>query len=200
MVREVLFGRNHNLQTGIKVPVFSLEPELIETWSEMVVGKGIVSAGGFVFSSLLKLEQNQIVPDTETANLTSEERVYNLKMSSSKTAQKLAKYLAAAPVMNLPIVRLIQKNFLRDSQQFHVAEVFMANILKPQCLITPDINFDEVQYRFIDEEVRDILLKDIPRKNAEEIITMISQDFANRLGNSLREFLALLKNLMSWKG
>jgi formylglycine-generating enzyme required for sulfatase activity len=193
LVREVFFGRNPNLQTGIKVPVFTLEPELIETWSEMVVGKGIVGAGGFVFPSLLTLEQNQVFPDTETANLTGKKRVYNFKMSSSKTAYNLAKYLAAAPVINLPIVRLIQKNFLRDSQQVHVAEVFMGNILKPQCLITPDINFDEVEYRFIDEEVRDILLQDSPRKNAYEIITMISQDFANRLGNSPREFLALLK-------
>ncbi|MDE5068230.1 MAG: formylglycine-generating enzyme family protein, partial [Trichodesmium sp. St4_bin8_1] len=114
-------------------------------------------------------------------------------MSSSKTAQKLAEYLSAAPVINLPIVRSIQKNFLRDSQQVHVAEVFLGNILKPQSLITPDIDFDQVQYQFIDEEIRDILLKDSPRKNAQEIITMISQDFANRLGNSPREFLALLK-------
>ncbi|MCL2924772.1 MAG: formylglycine-generating enzyme family protein, partial [Trichodesmium sp. MAG_R04] len=193
LVREVLFWRNHNLQTGIKVPVFSLEPELIETWSEMVVGKGIVGAGGFVFSSLLEMEETEIILDTERANLTSEERVYNFKMSSSEIAQKLAKYLSAAPVINLPIVRLIQKNFLRDSQQVHVAEVFMGNILKPQCLITPEINFDEVEYRFIDEEVRDILLKDSPRKNAEEIIGMISQDFAKRLGSSPQEFLALLK-------
>ncbi|MCL2926829.1 MAG: formylglycine-generating enzyme family protein [Trichodesmium sp. MAG_R01] len=193
LVREVFFGSNDNLQTGIKVPVFSLEPELIETWSEMVVGKGIIGAGGFVFSSLLKLDQNQTVPDKERANLTGEERLYNFKMSSSKTAQKLAEYLSAAPVINLPIVRLIQKNFLRDSQQVHVAEVFLGNILKPQSLITPDIDFDQVQYRFINEEIRDILLKDSPRKNAQEIITMISQDFANRLGNSPREFLALLK-------
>ncbi|MDE5091865.1 MAG: formylglycine-generating enzyme family protein [Trichodesmium sp. St18_bin3_1_1] len=193
LVREVFFGSNDNLQTGIKVPVFSLEPELIETWSEMVVGKGIIGAGGFVFSSLLKLDQNQTVSDQERANLTGEKRLYNFKMSSSKTAQKLAEYLSAAPVINLPIVRSIQKNFLRDSQQVHVAEVFLGNILKPQSLITPDIDFDQVQYQFIDEEIRDILLKDSPRKNAQEIITMISQDFANRLGNSPREFLALLK-------
>ncbi|NEQ72138.1 MAG: SUMF1/EgtB/PvdO family nonheme iron enzyme [Okeania sp. SIO2C9] len=192
-IREIWFGSGHNLQNGIKVPVFSLEPELIETWSEMVVGKGTIGAGGFVFSSSLNQEPKQIVENTEIESLTSKERVYNFEMSSSKIAQNLAKLLSAAPVINLPIVRLIQKNFLSESQQVHVAEVFLGNILKPKSLITPDTNSDEVQYQFIDEEVRDILLKNSPRKNSEEIITVISQDFAKRLGKSLQEFLALLK-------
>ncbi|NEP86970.1 MAG: response regulator [Okeania sp. SIO2C2] len=192
-VREVWLGSDNNLQTGIKIPIFSLEPELIETWSEMVVGKGTIGAGGFVFSSSLIQEQKQIVKNTETEKLTSQERVYHFEMSSSEIAKKLAKLLSAAPVINLPIVRLIQKNFLSESQQVHVAEVFLGNILKPQSLITPDTNSDEVQYQFIDEEIRDILLKDSPRKNSQEIITVISQDFANRLGKSLQEFLALLK-------
>ncbi|NES66144.1 MAG: response regulator, partial [Okeania sp. SIO2D1] len=192
-VREIWFGSGDNLQNGIKVPVFSLEPELIETWSEMVVGKGTIGAGGFVFDSSLKPEQKQIVENTEIESLTSKERVYNFEMSSSKIAQNLAKLLSAAPVINLPIVRLIQKNFLSESQQVHVAEVFLGNILKPKSLITPDTNSDEIQYQFIDEEVRDILLKNSPRKNSEEIITVISQDFAKRLGKSLQEFLALLK-------
>ena len=192
-IREIWFGSGDNLQNGIKVPVFSLEPELIETWSEMVVGKGTIGAGGFVFSSSSKQEQKPIVENTETESLTSKERVYNFEMSSSKMAQNLAKLLSAAPVINLPIVRLIQKNFLSESQQVHVAEVFLGNILKPKSLITPDTNSDEVQYQFIEEEVRDILLKNSPRKNSEEIITVISQDFAKRLGKSLQEFLALLK-------
>ena len=192
-VKEILLWNDVDLKTGIKVPVFSLEPELIETWSEMVVRKGTIGAGGFVFSASSKQEQIQLPQDTDRENLSSEERVSNFQLSSSEIANNLAKLLAASPVINLPVVRLIQKTLLPQSQQVHVAEVFLGGILKPQTLITPDTNPDEVQYQFIDEKIIDILLKESPRTDSKEIITVISQDFANRLGKTLKEFYALLK-------
>ena len=192
-VKEILLWNDVDLKTGIKVPVFSLEPDLVETWSEMVVKKGDIGAGGFVFSVSSKQEQMQFIEDADREILTSEERVYNFQMSSSQIAQNLAKLLAASPVINLPIVRSIQKTLLRQSQQSHVAEVFLGGILKPQSLITPDTNPDEVQYHFIDEKIRDILIQESPRMDSKEIITAISKDFAKRLGKSLKEFYALLK-------
>ncbi len=192
-VKEILLWNDVDLKTGIKVPVFSLETDLVETWSEMVVKRGNIGAGGFVFSASSKEEQMPLIEDADKEKLTSEERVYNFQMSSSQIAQNLANLLAAAPVINLPIVRLIQKNLLRQSQQVHVAEVFLGGILKPQTKITLDIDPNEVQYHFIDEKIRDILLKESPRIDSKEIITIISEDFAKRLGKSPKEFYALLK-------
>jgi len=213
---NILLWNDVDFKNGIKIPVFILEPtDLIKTWSEMVVGQGTIGSGGFVFSTPSKQEQkkysvkenpklsnsdiNQTIQsdlNDKVAKLSQEEiekRVYNFQMSSSEIAQNLAKLLSAVPVINLPIVRLIQKTLLPQSQQCHVAEVFLGGILKPQTLITPDINCDEVQYDFIDIRIRDIFLKDSPRTDSREIITIISQDFANRLGKTLKEFYALLK-------
>ena len=200
-IKEVLLWNDVGLEERdskkrIKLPVFSLEPELVETWSEMVVNKGRIGAGGFVFNELSQ-QQPTSFENTNEKKLTSEERVYNFEMSSSQIALYLAKLLAAAPVINLPIVRLIQKNFKFENnfsiQQYHVAEVFLGGILKPQTLIEPETNPDEVQYRFINEEIRDILLKDSLRTNAYEIITIISKDIAQRLKETLKNFYALLK-------
>ncbi|MDB9321267.1 SAV_2336 N-terminal domain-related protein [Nodularia spumigena CS-591/04] len=192
-IREILIW-DYIDQNSIKVPVFSLTQDSIETWSEMVTGKGNMGAGGFVFSSL----QEQEKESDKQSQLTAEERIYNFRVSSSPVARKLASLLASAPVINLPVVRLIQnlinKNKNSELPQINViAEVFLGGILKPTEEITPDTEPDYVQYHFIDEKIRDSLLPDSSRVKSLEIIEVISEYFAKQLGKNLKEFYALLK-------
>ncbi len=53
--------------------------------------------------------------------------------------------MAAAPV-SLSVVHLIQQTLLKESQQIHVAEVFMSGLLKS----SQDKDFGYIEYEFID--------------------------------------------------
>ena len=261
-ISEILFGEDFDPKQGVKVPVLSLEPDLAQTWSEMVVGKGTVGATGFVFPPTSQRRGNPtddkaqpsqqagLSYHPETSDLTPQppslrgkgenskngensensenskngensensenskplssqerglergfqERYYDFRISSSPMARELASLLAAAPVVNLPIVRLIRRTLLRELQPVHVAEVFLGGILHPQGLITPETNPDEIQYRFIgdastdeSETIRSLFLKDSPTAKSVQIVTVISRYFAQRLGKNLQQFYGLLK-------
>jgi formylglycine-generating enzyme required for sulfatase activity len=197
-IKEILIWDDINFDKSIKVPVFSLTPDSIETWSKMVICKGTIGAGGFAFSDIVKQEKQQEpqTQDIPQISLSNEERVYQFRISSSPLARNLVSLLASAPVINLPVVRLIQKNFLPQSEKIvHViAEVFLGGILKPTKVITPDTHPDYVEYRFIDEEIRDIFLQDSCQMDSEQIINKISEYIAKQLGKNRKEFQALLKN------
>ena len=113
-IKEILIWDNIDFRKSIKVPVFSLTPNSIETWSKMVICKGTIGAGGFAFSPNLVQQQTQpelqdISQNIPQISLSNEERVYQFRISSSPLARNLASLLASAPVINLPVVRLIQK-------------------------------------------------------------------------------------------
>ena len=189
LIKEILLWDDINFATVIKIPVLTLEPDVAATWSEMVAGKSYARAAGFVFSS-----EFQPVEDSESeSSENNEERVNSFRLTASPIARKLASLLSAAPIITLPIVRLIQRNIFPDSQQVHVAEVFLGGILKPLSSITPESNPDQIQYAFIDEEIRDIFLKAAPLTDSSQVFDAIYQDFANRLWKSMKDFYALLK-------
>jgi len=199
-ISEILFGEDFDPKQGVKVPVFSLEPDLAQTWSEMVVGKGTVGTTGFVFPPAS--EENSKPSQKQERGLERgfQERYYDFRLCSSPMARELASLLAAAPVVNLPIVRLIRRTLLRELQPVHVAEVFLGGILHPQGLITPETNPDEIQYQFIgdvstdeSETIRSLFLKDSPTAKSVQIVTVISRYFAQRLGKNLKQFYGLLK-------
>ncbi|MFM7407520.1 MAG: SAV_2336 N-terminal domain-related protein [Cuspidothrix sp.] len=195
-IQEILIWDDINFQQSIKVPVFSLTPDSIKTWSKMVIGKGTIGAGGFAFADKFEQEKQQQTQtqDIPQISLSNEDRVYQFRISSSPLARNLASLLASAPVINLPVVRLIQRNFLTPSEKIvHViAEVFLGGILKPTKEITPDTHPDNIEYRFINEEIRDIFLQDSLRTTSLEIINKISEYIAKQLGKNRQEFYALL--------
>ncbi len=139
-IEELLLRKDFEIEEGIKIPVFNLEPELkldsepklklALAWSEMVRGKRDASASGFVFPSQLELDE-EILPETEVIQLDAQGRITRFRQTASPIARKLAGLLAAAPVINLPVVRIIQDTLLPQSNQIHVAEVFLGGLLKP---------------------------------------------------------------------
>ena len=172
--------------------MLTLEPEVAVIWSQMVAGKSDAVALGFVFSSELRDDAQQL-PETSISNLNAEDRVYRFRMTASPMARKLAGLLAAAPVINLPVVRLIQETMLPQSRQVHVAEVFLGGLLKPLSKIETDTNPDVVQYDFMADQMREILLKSAPVSDSASVVDAVSQHVAEQLGKSLEEFVALLK-------
>ena len=181
------------LDGGVKVPVFTLEPDKAGNWAQMLAGKGSIWVSGYVF----KLETIPVKNESGLLNLASdlsaEYRVQGFRVTASPMARKLAGLLASAPVITLPIVRLIQETFLKDSLQVNVAEVFLGGLLKPLSEINAETNPDYVQYGFM-EGVRELLLDSVPSDYVLTVIDKVSNYVAKKLGFSLEDFAAVLKN------
>ena len=191
-IEELLLRKDFKLLEGIKLPVLSLNPDLATVWSEMVVGKSEAVTAGFVFPPRLESDEESL-PETEVAQLDAQGRITRFRQTASPIARKLAGLLAAAPVINLPVVRIVQDTLLPQSNQVHVAEVFLGGLLRPLNVIEADTNPDMVQYDFMDDSIRQTFLKDAPVSDSAEVFDAASQYVAYRLNKSLQDFVALLK-------
>ncbi|WP_375490819.1 DUF1822 family protein [uncultured Nostoc sp.] len=181
-------------EKGVKVPVFTLEADKVVTWAQMLSGKGGIWTLGYVF----KLDATPVQKESGLFNLAHgelsvEQRVQAFRVTASPMARKLAGLLASAPVISLPIVRLIREALLKDSQQVHVAEVFLGGLLKPLSEINTDTNPDYVQYEFMDG-VRELLVDSVPLKYVLNVVDEVSKYVAKKAGLSLEAFAAILSN------
>ncbi len=179
---------------GVKVPVFTLEPNRVAIWAQMLSGRGSIQAAGYLFKLDPPLNQGKELFTLDVARSNPEQRVQAFRVTASPMARKLAGLLAAAPVISLPIVRLIQETLLKESQQVHVAEVFLGGLLKPSSEINPETNPNYVQYEFMDG-VRDLLADSVPSGYVLDVVDAVSKYVARKLGLSLAEFAAVLRNL-----
>ena len=180
-------------ETGIQVPIVTLEPEMFTVWSQLVAGKGGVWAPGFVFEPEL-FEPNEEEENRSDNDISAEQRVRQFYNSASPMAWKLACLLAAAPIINLPVVRIIQHKKLPKSRQVHTAEVFLGGLLSPSpslSEITPDTNPDTIRYVFVDG-VREALLESSLRSESINVFEVVSQYITGR--KTTQEFIAYLKD------
>ena len=193
IAKEVSLWDELEEETGVKVPVFTLEPDKVITWAQMLSGKGSIWTSGYVFKLDATLNKESGLFNLTHGDLSAEQRVQAFRVTASPMARKLAGLLASAPVISLPIVRLIRETLLKDSQQVHVAEVFLGGLLKPLSEINADINPDHVQYDFLDG-VRELLVNSVPSIYVLDVVDKLSKYVANKLNWSLDKFAAVLRN------
>ena len=228
LIKKILLWDDIDFATGTKIPIFTLEEDSARTWCKMIGGRSDAHVTGFVFPS----KHEEIFPILETPETeeieTTAEITSNFRRTASPIARKLASLLSAAPIINLPVVRIIQKQMLDQSQQVHVAEVFLGGIIKRKKSVIatqgsnpnnstsahdssttviatqgsnpkhstfnePETNPDDIEFDFINEEVRNNFLEAAPVSDSLEIIEAISKYFAKKLGKTLSEFNALLR-------
>ncbi|MDT9298318.1 MAG: tetratricopeptide repeat protein, partial [Arthrospira platensis PCC 7345] len=115
------------------------------------------------------------------------------RATASRVARKLAGLLAAAPVITLPVVRLIQATLLKESLPVNVAEVFLGGLLKPISEIDMETDPELVQYDFM-PGVRELLLESVPVDETVRVIDEVSGYVARNLGFAVEDFGAILKN------
>ena len=210
LIKTILLWDDIDFRTGTKIPIFTLEEDSARTWSKMIGGRGDAHVTGFVFPPNLEDFIPFTLPEEDSSTLeieepeTTEEITSNFRRTASPMARKLASLLSAAPIITLPIVRIVQDQMLPQSQQVHVAEVFLGGIIKRKQTviatqgsnpneITPETNPDEIEFDFINEDVRDNFLQAAPVTDSLEIIEVISKYFAKKLNKTLLEFNALLR-------
>ena len=193
IAKEVSLWDELEEETGVKVPVFTLELDKVATWAQMLSGKGSIWTLGYVFKLDAPVKKERELFNLNHSELNAEQRVQAFRVTASPMARKLAGLLASAPVISLPIVRLIREAMLKESQQVHVAEVFLGGLLKPLSEINADTNPDYVQYEFMDG-VRELLVDSVPSEYVLNVVDEVSEYVARMVGLSLEDFASVLKN------
>ncbi len=182
-----------DLEAGISVPVVTLEPEPFLAWANMMSARGGTQSPGFVFELEAMVSWDESRQWNASVEETAQERVQQFRSMASPMARRLAGLLAAAPVVSLPVVRILRERLLPKSRQVHVAEVFLGGLLKPLLEIQLETDPDVVQYEFLDG-VRNLLLESVPTKDSVDVLDEVSAFVAERMGLSVEEFVAVLRN------
>ncbi|ABW31985.1 SAV_2336 N-terminal domain-related protein [Acaryochloris marina] len=173
------------------IPIITSDSEYLGAWSRMLAGDRRYSAPGFMLPS------TGWSATPTSSELESEEIVDGLledfRLRATPEARRLAALLSAAPVITLPVMRLIRASdeFLPGSSPLPVAEVFLGGLLTKAPEQPPELESEVVQYLF-PETVRNRLLDVLPNVDKLEVIEKVSQHVAERLNCTLADFQALL--------
>jgi formylglycine-generating enzyme required for sulfatase activity len=180
----------------ICIPVITSDGKSLQAWSQMLAGDRRYSSPGFVLPPTgwpSTADSEPEADDDAAVSDLADEQLENFRLRATPAARRLAALLSAAPVITLPVMRLIRASdeLLPGSSPLPVAEVFLGGLLKKAPEQPDNASPELVQYTFPDE-VRQRLLDVLPKVDAIEVIEAVSKHVADRLNCTLADFRALL--------
>ena len=172
------------------LPVVPVEPQALQRWAGMLAGDRRERSLGIVWDAAPASSPSDR-PSADPATV--DDRLDTFILRASPLARQLATLLTAAPVITLPIVRLIRRTMLPQARTVHVAEVFMSSLLKVSGAETSDFeNAEKIAYELVDEAVRE-RLRSGSYLETQEVLNRVSLYVAQGLGKSVQQFRALLR-------
>jgi formylglycine-generating enzyme required for sulfatase activity len=132
-------GWDDTLTRGGAVPVLSLDPGSLAPWSALVMGDGRLSIAGVripadraVLEQRLEPLRPEALAPAVAQPSSAEELWQGFCRFASAEAQRLMMVLAAAPVLSLPVMRLIKEAILPPaSGPLPLQEVLLSGLLQP---------------------------------------------------------------------
>ncbi|MFD9531510.1 SAV_2336 N-terminal domain-related protein [Streptomyces sp. NPDC060010] len=164
---------------GLTVPVLPPHAHALGAWARLVAGLGTGPVPAEV-GRVLADHPAAPAPPPRAAR-PPRELVSRFRSSASPGAVQLAVYLAAAP-LTLPVMRLVQRTMLPDSEPSDLAEVLLSGLLRRG----PDSGW----YTFV-PGVRDVLLGPLGRDEAALVLKHCSEYVLAHFGRGVRNFPAL---------
>jgi formylglycine-generating enzyme required for sulfatase activity len=179
-------------QSHVQLPVVSLEPDAFSSWAQLVAGDRRSRVLGIVWDAAPVRPAPTQPSAQSTATL--KERIDSFLLTASPIARDLAGRLASAPVITLPIVRIIKETMRPPASAVHMAEIFMSGLLKVSGSQVPTFdNAERIPYELVDDEVRDRLRTGSLLGNAVDVFDQVTNYIARGLGKSVHEFWAMLR-------
>jgi formylglycine-generating enzyme required for sulfatase activity len=162
----------------LKLPIVTIGEGSLHQWAQMVVGQEAQSAAGALF------DWNWLAAATapEEVAHSPEFLVRRFMQTASVEAKRLVRLMAAAPV-NVRVVEVLQAALLPESEQCHVAEIWMSG------LVQPDVEFGGYDFG---PGVRALLLLEVTRSQRLVVLNAVSRYVGDRLNTPMRSFAALL--------
>ncbi|MFJ8564522.1 SAV_2336 N-terminal domain-related protein [Streptomyces sp. NPDC093514] len=166
---------------GLTVPVLPPSPTALGAWARLLAG---LTAGP------VPAEVGRVRADHPAAPLPPpravrppRELVARFRSSAAPRAVQLAVYLSAAP-LTLPVMRLVQRTMLPDSEPSDLAEVLLSGLLRRS---GPGHGH---WYEFV-PGVQDVLLGPLGRDEAALVLKHCSEYVLAHFGRGVRNFPAL---------
>ncbi|MBD2520436.1 SUMF1/EgtB/PvdO family nonheme iron enzyme [Nostoc sp. FACHB-973] len=189
-------ARLHTTVNLYRFPIFNLSPNHFATWANFLAGSGGNSIQGVLIrqevQDVAEVDNSKPVEDKlELDEKTPEYLLREFLSNASPKARELAEVLAAVPLIP-PVMRLAQQQFLRDSEHWHLAEVFFSGLLQKSPLGPKEATVPETWYEFRGG-IRELLLENSPALRTTEIWREIG-DFIQHHYGSPRDFQALIPN------
>ncbi|TYK53126.1 SAV_2336 N-terminal domain-related protein [Actinomadura decatromicini] len=164
---------------GIPVPVLQIDSDWLAPWARLVAGSAPEGIDGIVMWTGENPRLTDPVVDEGPVGTTPTERVVRFK-SASPQAYKLAGYFSVVP-LTLPVMRIVQRLMLPESNLSHLAEVFDSGLLRIVSESTSDP--EQTQYDF-DDGIRSVLLGTVRRSEAVRVAEEINDFITTRIGGT----------------
>lgn len=164
-------ARRQSSPPGFQLPVISLDPRAFACWGQALTGRSQLWIPGVV------LPEAGASRRTAPAQLVDGQAlVQDFWSMASVDARQLAGYLAATPVLSLPLIHLIQRVMLPQTTLEHLAEVYLGGLLIQRAgdpLTAPDdLRFD------FKPGVRNNLLATISTEDTVEVIDIVNRQLS----------------------
>ncbi|MEU4727078.1 SAV_2336 N-terminal domain-related protein [Streptomyces sp. NPDC023588] len=166
---------------GLSVPVLPPSATALGAWARLVAGLGTGPVPAEV-GRVLADHPAAPVPPPGTVR-PPRELVTRFRSSAAPRAVQLAVYLSAAP-LNLPVMRLVQRTMLPDSEPSDLAEVLLSGLVRRS---GPGPGH---WYEFA-PGVQDVLLGPLGRDEATLVLKHCSEYVLAHFGRGVRNFPAL---------
>ncbi|MFD9356813.1 SAV_2336 N-terminal domain-related protein [Streptomyces sp. NPDC060031] len=164
---------------GLTVPVLPPSATALGAWARLVAGLGTGPVPAEV-GRVLARHPAATAPPPRAAR-PPRELVRRFRASAAPRAVQLAVYLSAAP-LTLPVMRLVQRTMLPDSEPSDLAEVLLSGLLRR----TSEAGW----YAFV-PGVQDVLLGPLGRDEAALVLKHCSEYVLAHFGRGVRNFPAL---------
>ncbi|MFD7261199.1 SAV_2336 N-terminal domain-related protein [Streptomyces sp. NPDC059874] len=166
---------------GLTVPVLPPSATALGAWARLVAGLGSGPVPAEVGRVLA--DHPGTPPPQPRAARPPRELVARFRSSAAPRAVQLAVYLSAAP-LTLPVMRLVQRTMLPDSEPSDLAEVLLSGLLRRS---GPEFG---QWYEFV-PGVQDVLLGPLGRDEAALVLKHCSEYVLAHFGRGVRNFPAL---------
>jgi hypothetical protein len=123
--RPAWWGDEEVPSGDVPVPVIDLDPDGIVRWARAIV------SGSVWTEAVWARHPPDRAPDLASGvALTAADRVSTFEMRASVGAQRLARVLAGAPLLSLPLIQLLHGHVVPDASTSQVAELMVSGLLE----------------------------------------------------------------------
>ncbi|MEU8982123.1 SAV_2336 N-terminal domain-related protein [Streptomyces sp. NPDC048309] len=171
---------------ALAVPVLPPEPAALGAWARLLSGAGAGPVAGAV--GWVRHDHPAARAGRPGRRLSALELVSRFRSNASKTAGRLAGYLAAAPLC-LPVMQLVQRTMLPDSGPSELAEVLLSGLVSRAK--AEDYGADGAQWYEFAPGVQEALLSPLGRDEAMLVLKHCSEYIEYRFGKGGPNFPAL---------
>ncbi|WP_330307251.1 MULTISPECIES: SAV_2336 N-terminal domain-related protein [unclassified Streptomyces] len=171
---------------ALPVPVLPPEPAALGAWARLLSGAGAGPVAGAV--GWVRHNHPPAPAARPGRRLSALELVSRFRSNASKTAGRLAGYLAAAP-LSLPVMQLVQRTMLPDSGPSELAEVLLSGLVSRAK--AEDYGADGAQWYEFAPGVQEALLSPLGRDEAMLVLKHCSEYIEYRFGKGGPNFPAL---------